>query len=121
MSALDQILEGLVRRTTDGKLQWRRNVASNEFVTAIDAIAVVVKEVSKAYIDVPARYQLEIINDEGDAVEVLETSDTLDPISDDWREPSAQDRQLAHLYELARRSALNTQATLEKLVKALEA
>ena len=120
MSDLDKILEGLVRRTDDGKLKWRRSVASNEFVTSIDTISVVIRDLSKSSIFGSGRHQLAILDDRGDAVEVLETDDAFKPVPSAQRPTPDQVTQLAHLYELARRSALNTQATLEKLAKALE-
>ena len=35
MNELEKILEGLVRRTADGKLKWSPSATSNEFVTSI--------------------------------------------------------------------------------------
>ena len=64
MSAPDKVLEGLVRQTTDGKLQWRRNPASSEFVKSINATPVVAKKASKDCTNVPPHYQSEIVNEE---------------------------------------------------------
>lgn len=107
MIELGQILEGLVQRTTEGKLNWSRTVENGRFVTSVDAISVVVVE-----LQYPAdiRYRLDILDESGETVESLRYEDTT----------SEQDEQLARLYVLARRSALNINATLEKLAKGLE-
>ena len=104
MIDMDQILEGLVQRTTEGKLKWSRTAQSDRYVTSVGAISVVIEEVLRS------EYYLEIHNEAGETVESLEFPDTTD----------AQNGQLARLYELARQSALDVEATLEKLAKALE-
>ena len=107
MIELGQILEGLVQRTTEGKLNWSRTVENGRFVTSVDAISVVVEE-----LQYPAdiRYRLDILDESGETVESLRYEDMT----------SEQDEQLARLYVLARRSALNIDSTLEKLAKGLE-
>ena len=120
MNEMDQILEGLIRRTNAGKLRWQRSIEDDEFLASVDAISVVIR-FRKGGLTNPARHQLEILDDEGATAEVIETYDALWPIPDDRRATPEQARQLDRLYVLARRSALNTQATLAKLAKALEA
>ena len=44
MIELGQILDGLVQRTTDGKLKWKQTVPSDRFVTSVDAISIVIME-----------------------------------------------------------------------------
>ena len=121
MNDLGKILRGLAQRTTDGKLKWRRTVKDTEFVTAIDKIAVAVRELDKGTAVTPARYQLEIFGEEGSTAEVVETPAQFDRLLGDTTPTTNLSRQLERLYVLARRSALNTEATLEKLAKALEA
>lgn len=131
MTDLDKILEGLVQRTSDRKLQWSRSVNIGEFVTSVDVISVVVRELNQGYVPksyyasagsfAPPGHQLEIFDDEDNAVAVLETYNEHSYVSQDRGATPEQATQLAHLYELARRSALNTEATLQKLAKALEA
>ena len=121
MSEMDQILEGLIRQTDDGKLRWRPSVTKDTFVTSVDAIAVVVRELSTGKYFAPARHQLEIFNDEGHTAEVLETSYKFAAVPNESDAAHEQALRLRHLHQLARRSALNTQATLAKLAKALEA
>ena len=121
MNELDKILEGLVQRTTDGQLQWKRTVAENEFVTSVDAIGIVVRELGQNSLGFPLRRQLEIADESGATVEVLETGGGKVGVPHDRLQSDKQARQLQQLYEMARRSALDTQATLEKLAKALSA
>ena len=119
MNELDNILDGLVQRTTDGKLQWKRTVAENEFVTSVDAIGIVVRELGQNSLGFPLRRQLEIADENGATVEVIETGGGMVGVQHDQRQSDERARQLKQLYEMARRSALDTQATLEKLAKAL--
>ena len=119
MNEMGKILDGLTQRTDAGKLKWRRTVRDTDFVAAIDTIAVVVRQLHKGTLDIPARYQIEIYNEAGATAEVLETpTKSGRPVGDTTLTPE-QSRQVEHLYVLARRSGLNTQATLDKLVKAL--
>lgn len=103
MIELGPILEGLIQRTTEGKLKWSRTVPHDRFVTSVDAIAIVIQ------VNLGDHYSLEILNEAGETVESLNYRDTT----------GEQERQLARLYVLARRSALNSEETLQKLVKAL--
>ena len=112
MIELGQILTGLVQRTTEGKLKWSRTVESDRFVTSVDAISIVIVEIT-ALMDIDVvftSYRLTILDESGEVVESLDHNDTT----------PEQDEQLARLYVLARRSAHNIDATLEKLAKALE-
>ena len=43
MIELSPILEGLIQRTTEGKLKWSRTVPHDRFVTSVDAIAIVIQ------------------------------------------------------------------------------
>lgn len=104
MIEMDQILEGLVQRTTEGKLKWERAVQADRFVASVGAISIVITEVRHS------AYRIEVLNEAGETVEDVEFPNTTDE----------QNRQLERLFALARRSALNTEATLEKLAKALD-
>ena len=101
------ILEGLVQRTTEGRLRWRPSVADDRFITSVDAISVVIAEIRGR----KSTYQLDILDAEsGRTVESLGLEDTTED----------QDDALGRLYVLARRSALDVDSTLQKLAKALE-
>ncbi len=105
MIELGQILAGLVQRTSEGRLKWRRAAENWQFVTSVDAISIMIVEIVSG-----SRYRLDILDESGDIVESLSCEDTM----------GKEDEQLERLYVLARRSALNIDSTLEKLAKALE-
>lgn len=106
MIELGQILEGLVLRTTEGKLKWNRTVQDDRFVTSLDAISVVIVG-TQGHEELG--YRLDILEESGVTVESFGIRDTT----------VEQDQLMERLHVLARRSALNTDATLEKLAKAL--
>ena len=112
MNELDRILDGLIRRTSDAKLRWSRTAISNEFATSIDTISLTIGLSAISQDGLTGTPRLEIYNERGDLAEVI----LVDEHSD-----VDQDGKLRRLHELARGSALNTQETLEKLAKALEA
>jgi hypothetical protein len=115
MNELDKILDGLIRRTSDGKLNWSRTAEANQFVTSVDTISVIVRRrtVPLSIIggSVP-EFRLEILDDQGTLIETF--------VSGDAGTTPQRREDLARLHELARHSALNIQGTLEKLAKALE-
>lgn len=121
MTEMDKILAGLLRRTEDGSLKWDAAERDDEFAVSVDAISVTLRRLESDEFTIQDRHRLVIRNDAGSTVESLETTDEFGFVPRDRR---ATDEQAGHLYRLfilARRSALNTQATLEKLAKALEA
>ena len=107
MVELGEILTGLVRRTAEGRLTWSRSVVSGRFTTSVDVISVVIEE-ARTY-DGPT-YILEILNESGLQVESLSWQDT----------NKEQEQEMARLYVLARRSALNIDSVLNKLAKDLD-
>ena len=113
MNELDRILDGLIQRTSDGKLKWSRAASDDQFATSVDTISVVIGKSSKVQRGLGDQPRLEIYNERGDLAEVMQF---------DGRSPDElkQIKKLTRLHELARRSALDTQTTLEKLAKALE-
>ena len=103
MIGLGHILNGLVVRTAEGKLQWSRTVEEGSFAASLDAISVVIA------VD-DAGYSLEILDESGSTVDSLEVPDTT----------KAEDDQLERLYVLARRSAHDVDSVLEKLARSLD-
>ena len=110
MIELDQILDGLIRRTTDGKLQWRRSVRDDQFVASVDAISVVVGEWASFSSGFRPTYRLEILDENGQTVEVLDNDNST----------GEQYEKMGQLFALARRSALNIDSVLQKLAESLE-
>ena len=105
MIELDQILDGLIRRTTDGKLKWQRSVHDNQFVASVDAISVVILQITlRGY---GSGYSLEILDENGQTVEVFSST-------------RGYAEQMGQLFALARRSALNIDSVLQKLAESLE-
>ncbi len=107
MIELRQILAGLVLRTSEGRLKWRRAAQDDRFVTSVDAISIMIMEMTQRG---ATRYGLDIIDESGETVESLRYQDSTED----------EDEQMARLYVLARRQALNIDSTLEKLAKGLE-
>ena len=110
MIGLDKILEGLIQRTADGKLQWRRSVRDDQFVASVDTISVVVQEWTSLSLGSRPNYRLEILDENGQTVEVLHHPNSTEE----------QDGQMERLFVLARRSALNIDSVLQKLAESLE-
>ena len=120
MSKIADVLQSLIRRTSDGKLGWQTSVDPDRFLVVIDTIGVTIRRTGRASVVGDERYQLEILNDQGTTVEVLETKD---PLALEVRELGVTeelDKQLSQLFTLARRSALDADATLEKLANSLD-
>ena len=111
MNELEKILDGLIKRTSDRKLNWSRTAVNNQFATSIDTISVVIGESARGQGGISGRPRLEIFDERGDLAEVVQV---------DAHSSEEQDEKLDELHQLARRSALNIQDTLEKLAKALE-
>ena len=107
MIDLGDILEGLVQRTTEGKLKWTPSVAEGRFITSVDAITIVIWEIP----DESFAYRLDILD--------AESGQTIESLG--YEQPTAGlDGVLKRLYVLARRSAVDFDSTLQKLAKALE-
>ena len=120
MSNIARVLEGLINRTHEGKLQWQTTADPDRFLAAVDMIAVIISRLSTGLSLGDERYRLEILNDEGTTVEILETADTFEMIPSERLPTAEQARTLTRLFTLARRSALDTDATLEKLANSLD-
>ena len=119
MSKITEALEGLINRTEEGKLKWRTSGDGKEFLTSVDMIAVVIRQLSSGG-PIGRRHQLIIANDEGVTVEMLETDDLHKTVPRERLATSEQAQDLDRLFTLARRSALDIDSTLDKLVKGLK-
>ncbi len=113
MNELDRILDGLIQRTSDGKLRWSRAASDDQFATSVDTISVIIGRPQELRRGTSGLPQLEIYNEHGHLAEVMQF---------DAPSPDNVDRidKLRRLHAMARHSALNVQETLEKLAKALE-
>ena len=121
MTRIDDILLSLIKRTEEKKLKWRTSVDSQVFISAVDTIGIVVRRIGRRNYPVNEEpHQLEILNDEGLTVEVLETGDDFGPVPPERLATGEQTKNLSCLYTLARSSALESDLTLEKLARNLE-
>ena len=102
-NTINNILEGLIQRTTDDRLQWSATVKDDRFIASIQAISVAIEE------QYSGAYRLEILDEGGRLVEILDRDNAT----------QAQERMLEQIYVQARRSAIGGQRTLEKLAAAL--
>ena len=116
MDRMTTILDGLINRTEEDKLQWRTSADTNAYVALVEDISVVVRSLDSLLND---RYRIEIQNDKGITVEVLQTTDEFTMVSHDVHANTLQSDKLRHLFRLARRSALDADSTLERLANSL--
>ena len=116
---LEQIINTLHQRTTDGKIQWKSTVTPQKFQVVVGDVTVEIAELSRRPrrdtlgSDLAVnRYLLEFISDEDFIIETIDTHRTN-------YVKSEVANQIGDLHVLARRQALNTQHVLNKLNKAL--
>ena len=113
MDRMSEILEGLNKRTEEGKLTWRTGVGLDSFITSVDDIVIFIRE------EFDGRHRLSIVNDAGATARELQTPISLE--DEQWEDDATpeQARELSRLFALARNSALKTDSTLEQLAKSL--
>ena len=114
MPELDQIMEALTKQTRAGTYKWSPSADSGVFVTSVGANSLIVRQVSDNSELVRDRHRLDILNKEGETVETIETTYVFE-----WADyESDNDRRnelLAALYTEARRSALESETTLNEI------
>ena len=115
MNRISEILDGLINRTEEGKLTWSATVNRNTFITAVGTIGIVVKLLD----DFLEIYRIEIQNDEGITIHILQTPHLSKGAKTENEATPEQARKLSRLFTLARNSALNADLTLEQLAKSL--
>ena len=117
MNRMSDILDGLINRTEEEKLTWKTSIDENSFITSVDTIGIIVRSLGSGWSE---RHRIEIQNDQGLTVQVLQTPyydvDGTETQDDATKE---QAEELSRLFALARRSALKTDLTLEKLADSL--
>ena len=115
MSSINDVLDELLASTNQGKLQWAPSARSDEFVASIGEISVSLREVRGSMI-FGARYRLEIVSSEGWTVESLETPIPITGVSEGQPATEEQTRKLQMLFQAAKRTTMDVQSTLDKLV-----
>ena len=120
MGKIDEILVGLTERTAEGRSKWRTSANPNGFVSAVGDIAVIISRTAQRGMFDSDAIRLEILNDEGTAVEAIETADLFGVTRRGRTASLAQTQRLRQLFTLAQRSALDVDATLDELARNLE-
>ena len=115
MSNISTILQGLISRTEDGKLNWRQGVRKNVLLTSVDTTGIIIRELD----EFSERYRLEILDDRGEKALTIETDDTIGLVPKERLATNEQAQALSRLYKSARESSF-PHAALEKLAKDLE-
>ena len=120
MDTMTQILEKLVERTQEGKINWRTTVDSDAFAAAVDTLGVVVSSRGQSLFE--PQFNTQILNRDGKTAGVLET---LHPnarrATGAWVADTEQAQTMARLFRLARHSALDVDTTLKELAEQLDA
>ena len=122
MNGIDAILEGLITRTTESQLTWDRSANTDEFVTTVGDVAITIRRVANAGLISSERFLLRIVDDEGSNVESLESAGGMSGlihVPSERRATVEQGSKLNELFLLARRSALDVQNTIDKLLSDL--
>ena len=119
MNALDQILEELVRRTADDRLQWTLSAEDDEFVASIGTVSIIVRQQGFDLLRSGRIHQVEILNERGRPVEVIQATTSLDDLAFNSPDNLERVRLLDELYTAARRSALDVDATIDQLRESL--
>ena len=120
MDNMGKILKGLLKRTEGGQLKWTPSLEGTSFVAAVDAIAVSITAILTGVPSQSDRHRLEVFNDQGIPVESLESPARFGFPQKGQKATDEQDGEMSRLFTLARRSALDTDSTLRKLVDSLE-
>lgn len=116
MSRMTAILQGLINRTEERRLNWHTSVNDDAFVASVDTTGVTIRSLGAQMIAGPERHRLEILNDNGVTAVVLESPDTFGLVPPENTATAEQAQDMNRLFVLARQSALNIDSTLDKLV-----
>ena len=108
------ILKKLIERTQEGKIRWSETADPDVFIATVDTIGVIVKRMNWGRSGFES-FKVEILNREGRIAEDL----TIDDVTTADYNPLGD--LIEQLHTLARRSALDAEATLDDLVQELDA
>ena len=114
MDTMTQILEKLVERTQEGKINWRTTVDPDAFAAVIDTLGVVVSSRGPSLMEHSPYFKIQIMNRNGKTAEVIETADASGSQGSGVVVADGEQAQtMARLFRLARHSALDVDTTLE--------
>ena len=119
MDKMTSILGKLIDLTQEGKLKWSETADQDGFIATVGNLGVIVRYLGRPFGN--ERHKFEILNRDGRIAETLETDDEVVFITDEIIASDDQAHAMARLYSLARRSALDADATLDDLAQQLDA
>ena len=116
------ILEKLIDRTQEGKIIWSETADPEVFITNVDTIGVIVKRSNMGW-GGSESFKVEILNSDGMMADEVPTNGAMRARREtpDKSAASKLNDSIKLLHTLARRSALNADATLDDLVHQLDA
>ena len=117
MDKMTGILNKLTARSRDGKITWRDTVGKQKFLAMLGETGVAIDFNSATGV-----YELQILDNRGRVIESVSAEyGTIAELS--LQEPDKQvvAQALKNLHEIARRSVLNVDATLDELASHLDA
>ena len=117
MDKMTEIMTKLIEKSRDGKITWRDTAGKQKFLTMLGETGVAIDHDS-----VTGVYELQVVDNRGRVIESVSSGYGAYEIS--LREASRRKEMIENmkdLHEIARRSALNIDATLDKLSIHLDA
>ena len=134
MDKMTEVLAKLISSTQDGKVHWVSTADPEVFITTVETIGVVVSHLDAGLLSMASdeQYRVQVLDPEGRAVESIETRIfsglpnlggllTPEQIAPLRVADEDQKHAIRLLFLLARRSALDVDATLDELRNSLDA
>ena len=121
MDKMMLILHKLIDHTQEGRVTWHTTADTDGFLATVDTVGIVISSLGKQSMSGGERYKVQILNREGRIAEVIETRDEFGLIPSERLASDEQAQAMESLFVLARRSALDVDATLDELVHQLDA
>jgi hypothetical protein len=120
MMDIDVILDALIQKTEERKLNWAASAENEEFIASVGRISVAIRQLDRDVINFGERHRFTIFNAEGDVADILETADVFGVGATDTRATTTQASKLLRLYIAALRSSRGAQDVFEELAQGLE-
>ena len=117
MDKMTEIMTKLIEKSCDGKITWRDTAGKQKFLTMLGETGVAIDHDSATGV-----YELQIVDNRGRVIESVSADElllgNLLPGRSSTQETLAN---LKDLHEVARRSALNIDSTLDEIASHLDA
>ena len=121
MDKMTLILHKLIDHTQEGRVAWHTTADPDGFLATVDTVGISISSLGKQSMVGEERYKVQILDREGRIAEVIETHDEYGLIPRERLASDEQAQAMESLFVLARRSALDVDATLDELVHQLDA